>query len=135
MEEAAKKPSPAWEHARAAGTEFVKSVEYAFVNVPVVEKKFVVEAAVPVAFTKVTFCKVEEPESASVVPVRVVPEMVVPVMVVPVTFVPTRLVAKKFVEVADVVVESTPVKFWNVLDPVARILPIVARPLLVKSVP
>jgi hypothetical protein len=27
MEETTKKPSPAWEHARAAGTEFVRSVE------------------------------------------------------------------------------------------------------------
>ena len=41
----------------------VSADKHNVLNVPVVEKKFVVVAAVPVALTKVKFCSVDEPEA------------------------------------------------------------------------
>ena len=49
--------------------------------------------------------------------------------VVAVRFPKVPLVAKKFVEVEFVVVEFTPVKFWRVVEPVAKMLASVATPL------
>jgi len=69
-------------------------VKKRFVVEPVVVKKFVVVAEVPVAFVKRMFVKV--------------------------ALVPARFVAKRFVEVALVVVLFAPVKFWRVVEPVRR---------------
>jgi len=69
-------------------------VKKRFVVEPVVVKKFVVVAEVPVAFVKRMFVKV--------------------------ALVPARFVAKRFVEVALVVVLFAPVKFWRVVEPVTR---------------
>ena len=103
-----------------------------------VEVEFVV-----VELTPVKFCNVEEPDvrmlvrvptevreeattlAASVVPVRV-PAGAVPVMLpvrFPVALVKKRFDAKKFVEVAWVVVAFTPVKFCKVLEPLVRRVP------------
>ena len=63
----------------------------------VVEKKFVVVAEVPVAFTNVKFWRVVEPVNASV-PITPVP----PVMLVAKRFVEEAVVLKKLVVVAEV---------------------------------
>jgi len=100
------------------------------VNVPVVEKKLVVVAFVPVAFRNVKFWRVVEPFNSKfvrfpVVPKRFVEKRLVVVAAVPVAFVNNKLVSvpvveKRFVEVEFVVVELTAVKFWRVVDDVTK---------------
>ena len=65
-------------------------------------KKLVVVAEVPVALTKVKFCRVEEPVASIFAAVR---------SEVMKLFVAESVVAKKFVEVDWLVVELTAVKF------------------------
>ncbi len=52
-----------------------------------------------------------------------------------VALVATSFVVEKLVEVAEVVVEFTAVKFWRVVEPIARMLPRVARPEAFNVVP
>ncbi len=86
-------------------------------------KKLVDVALVVVAFTPVKFWRVVEPESSKVesdvapVTLSVEASVAAPdVYKVP----PESAVAKKFVEVALVVVAFTPVKFWRVVEASAR---------------
>ena len=92
----------------------VMFVAVRLLKVPVVEKKLVVVAAVPVAF----------------------PKRRVPVF----AFVEKRFVldavdAKKLVEVAFVEVEFPAVKFWRVDEPVTRMLLAVSEPVRVRFAP
>jgi len=77
----------------------------------VVAKKFVVVAAVPVAFWKVKFWRVEEPVA------RIVPAVSVPIEPrVEKKLVDDATEAKKVVEVAFEVVAFCAVKFWRVVE-------------------
>ena len=76
-----------------------------------VEKKFVVVAAEPVAFAKVKFCRVEEPIERRLDRVARPEVFNIPAK---------RLVEKRLVEVAWVVVALTAVKFCNVVEPTTR---------------
>ena len=109
----------------------------------VVLKKFVVVALVPVALTKVKFCKVEEALTRRLVKLPVPPEVIllVRVSVPPEPVVKKRLVveavpAKKApVEVELVVVELAAVKFWKVEDALTKILFAVSKAVRVSLPP
>ena len=86
----------------------------------------VVVAWLPVALTKVKFCKVEEPSERRF-PTVVRPEAL--------RVVPKMLVEKRFVVVACVPVALTKVRFWRVEELLTRRFPTVARPELLSVVP
>ena len=77
---------------------------------------------VPVAFRKVTFCKVEEPVTARFV-IPAVPETVKAEV--------EALVAAKFVVVAEVPVAFKKVKFWSEEEAVATRFAVVTVPVAV----
>jgi len=58
-----------------------------------------------------------------------------PEILVPVRLVVLAVVAKKLVEVAEVEVELTAVKFWRVDEPLAKMLAKVPRPVEVRFPP
>ncbi len=120
-------------------------VKNRFVNVPLVEKKFVVVAEVPVAFVNIrsvrlrTFANklvnVPDVENRLVVVAEVpvaftkvkfckveeaVAKILAKVPKLAEAFVKVPLVEKKFVVVADVPVAFTNVKFWRVVEPVVN---------------
>ena len=83
----------------------------------VVEKKLVVVALVPVAFTKVKFCKVEEPMTR-----RSPDELMVVVAEPPILKEsPVKRLAKELVEVAEVVV------LWFAMKPPVKVEEAVER--------
>jgi hypothetical protein len=133
----------------------VRLVAKRFVELAVVAKKFVVVAEVPVAFRKVKFWSVVEPVSkrfASVaspavavrVPVKlaaldIVWPLMSPAVIAPVVklvekrLVELAVVAKLVVEVALVVVELSPVKFWRVVELTVRRVESEVRPEVTES--
>ena len=159
---AAPPPQPVQEE--TVSEPILPAVAKRLVELAVVEKKLVVVALVPVAFTKVKFWRVVEAVAKILAKVpRVVPVMLAKVgdavvftlwsnqslrvgapftvKSLPLTvraevkrFVLDAVVEKKFVVVAEVPVAFTKVKFWRVEDEVTSRVPVVVRP-VVEALP
>ena len=107
----------------------VKFVVKRLVLDAVVAKKLVEVLFEVVAFFAVKFWRVVLPVARMLVAVSVP----VRVSFVPFEFVNAKFVAKKLVEVADVPVAFTKVKFWRVDEPVMRRFGVVMRPAVVRD--